>query len=233
MYFYNPRILLDQLRNHRHNDVDQDRCEHNGRRDYVESEIVPEAVHCECVFERRVERDGNAMPLARNEVSCGDRQRLPSLVVAVAVLWLEALHDNFPAVRQKRRQEDLCIFARESWVAGQWRTRDARFCRGCGVYPGNDPLERELAGVHFVVEAHWDASSLGGVWAHKRAHNAGTVVQSWRCLREIQPVAREGAAPAEPREVLAVPVVADVVLVVRIVIPKAGHEVSFTSGGQS
>ena len=95
----------------------------------------------------------------------------------------------------------------------------------------NRPLERKLARVHLVVEQEGHSRGFRGIRAYDGAKDAASVVERGRGLGIIQPGGREGTFPAEPREVLPVPVVACVVVVVRVVVPEPKQRNAGAIGG--
>ena len=88
-----------------------------------------------------------------------------------------------------------------------------------GVYAGGrcNPRVRERAGRHLVLEAQGHACGLGCVGPHDGVQYAGACVELVRVLRKRGRSGRAGVA--EPRKVLAVPVVAARVVIIRVVVP--------------
>ena len=84
------------------------------------------------------------------------------------------------------------------------------------------PLIAEAPRVHVVRARARGPRGLRGVRAHERAEHACARVERRGRLARVERGGRD-AVLAEPREVLAVPVIADGVVVVRVVVPQSTY----------
>jgi hypothetical protein len=151
-----------------------------------------------------------------------NEQRLTRNIVRIRIAIRQALHDELTTAREPRRDEYLRFAREERRVARERRSVHARLSALLILLlllaGGARPRVRERAGRYFVLKAQRHAGGLGWVWPHDGVQYARACVELVRVL--LRKRGRAGVA-AEPRKVLAVPVVAVRVVVIRVVVPQA------------
>jgi len=181
-------------------------------------------------FEWRLQRNMDAVHMPRRRVGVPQVQCLHILDVFV-LSFHHAItgYDDLAAFRKHRRDEELCLLLPNYQSMLQWwLLYDRQLGRWRRVPRHRVRVgEAERAIVDVVLKVERDAGDLGRVRSYDRAEDAPTLVERRVRLCEGGGFGDWASARvAEPREVLATPIVADFVLIVLVVVPQAEIYVS-------
>lgn len=188
------------------------------------SKVAPEVIDHKHGRGWLVNGNHDSMSMTRGIVCSDEKQSLPTLVVAVFISNLKALHNNLSWMSQLRWDKELRFMRGKCMLPLTWRVCNAlgivvRIYWGMLALARVLPIKQESSSCHLILKFERYSSRLGWIRSNNYGQDSTPIIQRWRILFIVEKWRWQGTSATEPWEVFAVPVVSFLVIVVWVIIP--------------